>query len=68
MLHPMHSLMSSSLPSFILFGKKGSAIDALAAPTKSRMPSLICLAIISGEVNHPTPTTGFEVSFLTNPL
>ena len=67
-MHPIHSLISSSLPSLILLGKKGSAIDALAEPIISSIPLLICEDMISGEVNHPTPTTGFEVSFLTKPL
>ncbi len=35
MLQPMHSRISSSRPSSILFGKNGSAIDGRAAPIKS---------------------------------
>ena len=41
-LQPMHSRMSSSRPSSIFFGRKGSAIEGRAAPMKSRMPRLIC--------------------------
>ena len=50
MLQPMHSRMSSRRPSSIFFGRNGSAIDGRAAPIRSRMPRVICAAIMSGEV------------------
>ena len=65
MLQPMHSLMSSSLPSSILRGRNGSEIDGLAAPMRSSMPSLIWPTMVSGEANRPTPTTGLVVSCLS---
>ena len=65
MLQPMHSRMSSSRPSSIFFGRKGSAMEGRAAPMKSRMPRLIWETMLSGEVKRPTPTTGLEVSRLT---
>ena len=40
MLQPMHSRIVSSLPSRILFGRNGSAIEGRAAPMRSRMPRL----------------------------
>src|SRR5690625_1851780 len=58
MLHPIHSLMSSSRPSLILLGKNGSAIEGRAAPIRSKTPDWIWRTISSGEVNRPTPTTG----------
>ncbi len=68
MLQPMHSRMSCSRPASILLGRKGSAIDGRAAPMRSRTPRRICPAMVSGEVNRPTPTTGFEVIFLTKSM
>ena len=64
MLQPMHSRMSSSRPSSILFGMKGSAIEGRAAPIRSRMPDFTCRTIASGEVKRPTATTGLLVSAL----
>ena len=64
MLQPIHSRISSNLPSSIFFGRKGSAIDGRAAPIKSTIPSLICANIVSGDVKRPTVTTGLDVSFL----
>src|SRR5271170_1488966 len=64
MLQPMHSRISCSRPSLIFLGKNGSAIDGLAPPIKSKMPRLTCETMTSGEVNRPTPTTGFLVNFL----
>ena len=61
----MHSRISSSRPSSIFLGKKGSAIDGRAAPIRSSIPLLICRTISSGEVKRPTPTTGLDVSGLT---
>ena len=60
----MHSLISSILPSEIFNGKNGSAIDGLAAPIKSWEPALNNSAILSGDVNLPTATTGFFVKDL----
>ena len=51
--------------SFYFFGKNGSDIEGLAPPIKSSLFFLINEAIVSGEVNLPTPTTGFEVMFFT---
>ena len=62
MLQPMHSRMSSARPSSIFLGRKGSAIDGRAAPIMSRTPSETMRTIVSGDVNRPTPTTGFDVS------
>ena len=61
MLQPMHSWMSSSLPSSIFFGRKGSEMGGRAAPMRSSTPRLIYDTMASGEVNRPTPPTGFEV-------
>ena len=61
----MHSRMSSSRPSSIFLGRKGSAIEGRAAPMKSRMPRRIWATMLSGEVKRPTPTTGLVVSCLT---
>ncbi len=41
MLQPMHSRMSSSRPSEILVGRKGSAIEGRAAPMMSSTPARI---------------------------
>ncbi len=65
-LQPMHSRMSSCRPSSILRGRKGSAIEGRAAPMKSSVPLVIMVAMVSGEVKRPTPTTGLPVTFLTN--
>ena len=64
MLHPMHSRISSSRPDSILLGKKGSAMEGLAAPIRSKTPRETCETIESGEVNRPTPTMGLLVSVL----
>ena len=61
----MHSRMSSSRPSSIFRGRKGSAMEGRAAPMKSRMPRRIWATMLSGEVKRPTPTTGLEVTRLT---
>ena len=66
MLQPMHSRMSSSLPVSIFFGRKGSAMEGRAAPMRSSTPRFTCDTIASGEVNLPTPTTGFEVICFAN--
>ena len=50
MLQPMHSRISSSRPSSIFFGRKGSAIDGRAAPIRSITPRRIAETIASGEV------------------
>ena len=68
MLQPMHSLISSSRPAFILLGRNGSAMPALAPPMRSRMPRLICDVMVSGEVKRPTPTTGLSVICLTKSI
>ena len=67
-LQPIHSRMSSIRPSSIFFGRYGSAMEGRAAPMKSRTPRLIWLTMVSGEVNRPTPTTGFDVSVLTKSM
>ncbi len=64
-MQPMHSRISSTRPSSIFLGRKGSAIDGRAAPIMSRTPRLIWLTIVSGEVNQPTPATGLLVVFFT---
>ncbi len=61
MLQPMHSRMPSALPSSIFFGRKGSEMEGRAAPMRSSTPRLIYDTMASGEVNRPTPPTGFEV-------
>ena len=66
MLQPMHSRMSSSRPSSIFFGRKGSEMEGRAAPMRSSTPRRICDTIASGEVNRPTPTTGFVVISFAN--
>ncbi len=63
---PMHSRMSSRRPSSIFLGRKGSAIEGLAAPMKSTTPRLTIAAIVSRLVNRQTPTTGLLVRVLTN--
>ncbi len=68
MLQPMHSRISSTRPSRIFCGRKGSAIEGRAAPMKSSTPRLICPAMVSGEVKRPTLTTGFVVTDLTNAM
>src|SRR5262245_51505447 len=67
-LQPMHSRISSTRPSLILFGKYGSAIEGLAAPIKSITPRLMAETIESGDVYRPTPTTGFVVNCFTNDM
>ncbi len=67
-LQPMHSRMSSSRPSSIFSGMKGSAMEGRAAPMKSRTPRFTWSTIVSGEVKRPTPTTGLVVSFFTKPV
>ena len=62
MLQPMHSRMSSTLPSSTFFGRNGSAMEGRAQPMKSSTPCRTSRAIRSGEVKRPTPTTGFAVS------
>ena len=42
MLQPMHSRMSSSRPSSIFCGRKGSAIEGRAAPIRSSTPRRTC--------------------------
>ena len=49
-LQPMHSRTSSSRPSSIFFGRKGSAMDGRAQPTRSAIPFRTIAAIRSGEV------------------
>ena len=61
MLQPMHSRMSSTRPSSILRGRKGSAIEGRAQPMKSSVLVRSIFAITSGEVKRPTPTTGLSV-------
>jgi hypothetical protein len=65
MLQPMHSRMSSMRPSRSFRGRKGSAIDGRAAPTRSSTPSRTCRTITSGAVKRPVLTTGFVVTCLT---
>ncbi len=67
-LQPMHSRMSARRPSSIFLGKNGSAIVARAAPMMSYRPLSITSTIVSGLVNRPTPTTGFEVNSLMRPV
>ncbi len=62
MLQPMHSRMSSSRPSSIFCGRKGSAIDGRAPPIRSSTPRRTIPTIVSGEVKRPTPTTGLSVT------
>jgi hypothetical protein len=50
MLQPMHSRMSSGLPSSIFFGRNGSAIEGLAAPIMSTIPRRMAETMASGEV------------------
>ena len=50
MLQPMHSRMSSSRPSSIFLGRKGSAMDGRAQPTRSAIPLRMTATIRSGEV------------------
>ena len=52
-------------PSSIFLGKKGSAIEGLAAPIISSWPFFINFTIKSGEVYLPTPTTGLVVTSFT---
>ena len=68
MLQPMHSRISSTRPSSIFVGRNGSAIEGRAAPIMSSTPRRIWLTMVSGEVNQPTPTTGFVVTFFTNAM
>ena len=65
MLQPMHSRMSSGLPSSIFFGRKGSAIEGRAPPIMSHSLFLIASAMSSGLVKRPTWTTGTEATALT---
>ncbi len=55
MLQPMHSRISSGWPDWILFGRKGSAIDGLAAPIRSNTPDrdLPHHEVRGGEPAHP---------------
>ena len=59
MLQPMHSRMSSSRPSSIFFGRKGSEIEGRQVAMMSSAPSLIASTMRSGLVKRPTPSTGF---------
>ena len=61
---PVHSRISSSLPSAILRGRNGSAIACLAEPIRSTAPDRITSAIRSGLVYRPTATTGLPVASL----
>ena len=65
MLQPMHSRISSSLPSSILRGRNGSAMDGRAAPITSHAPLETISAIWSGSVSRETPTIGFAVASRT---
>jgi len=59
MLQPMHSRMSSSLPSSIFLGRKGSEIEGRQVAMMSSLPELMASTIRSGLVQRPTPSTGF---------
>jgi hypothetical protein len=48
MLQPMHSRMSSSLPSSIFFGRNGIEIDGRQVAMMSSAPSLIASTMRSG--------------------
>ena len=64
-LQPMHSRISSTRPSSILFGRNGSAMEGRAAPIRSQAPLRTISAIRSGSVRRPTPTIGLVVASRT---
>ena len=41
-------------------------MEGRAAPMRSSTPRLTCDTMASGDVNRPTPTTGFEVICFAN--